>query len=166
MTGGAAPALLDEAQARFLTERVSILAASCNSACEPSVARAFGCRVAPDRRSITVFLSVAQSAALLSGVRCGAAVAVVFSRPTTHQTLQLKGAEARIVSLEPGDRALMRDYGQSFRDEISALGFDDAFTSAILAAVEEEAVGLVFEPIAAFEQTPGPLAGQPLRSMP
>ncbi len=156
------PLLLDDAQARFLTHHVSILVGSCNAAGEPSVARAYGCRATPGRRSITVFLSISQSTAVLRDVRAGGAVAVVFSRPTTHQTLQLKGRRGCIVPLQAGDRALMRDYGRSFREEIGVLGFDPVFTGAIMAAVEDEAVGLMFEPIAAFEQTPGPLAGQPL----
>lgn len=156
------PILLDATQARFLTQRVSILMGSCSAAGIPSVVRAYGCRVSPDRRSITVFLAVEQSSAVLEDLRAGGAVAVVFSRPSTHETLQLKGTHARIVPLEEGDRELMRAYGQSFRDEIGVIGYYDPFSSAIMGGVEAEAIGVSFTPTAAFEQTPGPSAGQPL----
>ena len=154
--------LLDEARAEFLTHHVSILVGSCSADCIPSVVRAYGCRVAPDRRSITVFLSVAQSTAVLKDLRAGGAIAAVFSRPTTHETLQVKGARARIVPLENGDREAMRTYGQSFQEEIGVIGFRDPFQRAIMAGTEEDAVAVTFTPTAAFEQTPGPSAGQPL----
>lgn len=156
------PAILDEARADFLTHHVSILVGSCSADCIPSVVRAYGCRVAPDRRTITVFLAVAQSAAVLSDLRAGGGIAVVFSRPTTHGTLQVKGARARIAPLEDGDREVMREYGHSFGEEIGAIHFNDAFLHAIMAGTEEEAVAVSFAPTAAFEQTPGPSAGQPL----
>lgn len=166
MTTDAEPFLLDETRAEFLTHHVSILVGSCSVMGLPSVVRAYGCRVAPDRRSITVFLSVAQSQAVLGDLRAGGGVAVVFSRPTTHATLQLKGARAHIVPLEAGDRHLMRIYGQSFRDEIGVIGFHDPFSSTIMSGTEADAVAVTFAPTAAFEQTPGPSAGQPLSAPP
>lgn len=156
------PVLLDETQARFLTKRVSILVGSSSTAGMPSVVRAYGCRVSADRRTITVFLALPHSAAVLKDLRAGGAVAVVFSRPSTHGTLQLKGTHAHIVPLEAGDRDLMRLYGQSFRDELAGVGCHDQFTSGITEGVEAEAIAVSFTPIAAFEQTPGPSAGQPL----
>ncbi|HEY9197953.1 MAG TPA: hypothetical protein VIR60_01225 [Gammaproteobacteria bacterium] len=154
--------LLDEARADFLTHHVSILVGSCSADCIPSVVRAYGCRVASDRRSVTVFLSVAQSQAVLRDLRAGGAIAVVFSRPTTHGTLQLKGARARIAPLDDDDREVMRAYGRSFREEIDAVHFHGVFSEAIMSGTEDEAVAVTFTPNAAFEQTPGPSAGQPL----
>jgi len=158
--------LLDEEHADFIQRRVSISVASCSRECVPTLARGYGCRVAPDRRSVTVFLALPQSEPLLADLRAGGAIAVVFSRPTTHQTIQLKGTQARVVPLEDGDRALMRAYGQSFSGEVRAIGYRDPFASAIVSLVEEEAVGITFTPTAAFVQTPGPTAGQPLAMKP
>jgi hypothetical protein len=162
MTNDTLPPLLDEARADFLTHHVSILVGSCNAQCEPAVVRAYGCRVAPDRRSITVFLSVIQSRAVLENLRAGRGIAVVFSRPRTHETLQLKGAGATIAPLARGDREAMRAYGRSFSEEVGAVGFREPFQSAIMSGTGEEAVAVSFTPTAAFEQTPGPSAGQPL----
>lgn len=162
MSSDVVPPLLDPARADFLTHHVSILAGSCSAGGVPSVVRAYGCRVAPDRRSVTVFLAVAQAAAVLEDLRAGRAIAVVFSRPTTHGTLQLKGTRAQIAPLAPGDRELMRAYGRSFGEEVGAVGFPEPFQRAIMAGTEEDAVAVSFTPTAAFEQTPGPAAGQPL----
>lgn len=163
-TTNEAPApLLDERRADFLTHHVSILVGSCNADCEPSVVRAYGCRVAPDRAAVTVFLAAAHSGAVLQDLRAGRGIAVVFSRPRTHETLQLKGIRASIAPLADGDRETMRAYGRSFGEEVGAVGFGEPFGSAIMAGVDEEAVAVTFAPTAAFEQTPGPAAGQPLR---
>ena len=166
MTSELDPPLLDEARADFITHHVSILAGSSSAERIPSVARAYGCRVAPDRRSITLFLSLTQSATVLRDLRAGGAVAAVFSRPTTHETLQLKGAGAQIAPLADGDRALMRAYGRSFRDDIGAIGFKDPFGVNIMSGTEDDAVAVTFTPTAAFVQTPGPSAGEPLRPQP
>lgn len=155
-------ALLDQAQADFLTRHVSILVGSCNERCEPSVVRAYGCRVGAERRSVTVFLAVAQSEAVLRDLRAGGAIAAVFSRPSTHETVQLKGARASIGSLRRGDRERMRAYARSFIEELASVGYRGAFGPAIMAGCEVECAAVTFTPSAAFEQTPGPTAGQPL----
>jgi hypothetical protein len=157
-----APPLLDEKQAAFTQRRVSILVGSCSNQGVPSLARAYGCRVSPDRRSVTVFLAVPQSESLLRDLRAGGAVAVVFSRPSTHETLQLKGNVQRIAPVAVDDRSVMRAYGSSFTEEVGPLGFDELFLDAIMAPVEHEAFAVTVIPSAAFVQTPGPSAGQPL----
>lgn len=162
MTTDSRAPLLDEARAAFLTRHVSILVGSCDTRYRPSVVRAFGCRVTPDRGAVTVFLAVPHSTAVLADLRAGGGIAVVFSRPTTHETVQLKGLGARIDPLAEGDRELMRAYGRSFAEEIGAIGFDHPFQRAITAGIEGEVVAVTFVPDAAFEQTPGPAAGQRL----
>ena len=166
MSADSQAVLLDETRADFLSHHVSILVGSCNADCLPSVVRAYGCRVAPDRCSVTVFLAIAQSEKVLRDLRAGGGIAVVFSRPTTHETLQLKGAGADIAPLADGDREAMRTYGRSFRDEVGAVGFQEPFGTAIMSGAEAEAVAVTFTPTAAFVQTPGPAAGQPLRPGP
>lgn len=156
------PPLLDEEHAAFIQRRVSMLVGSCSVEGLPSLARAYGCRVFPDRRSLTVFLAVPQSEALLRDLRAGGAIAVVFSRPSTHQTLQLKGSVQRMSPVTADDRLVMRAYGRSFAEEVAALGFGRAFQHAIMAPVEHAAFAVTFVPAAAFVQTPGPAAGQQL----
>jgi hypothetical protein len=118
--------------------------------------------VAPDRRSIRVFLAVAHAPVLLRDLRAGGAVAAVFSLPATHETLQLKGTGAQVIALTSDDYARMRAYRREFRVALCQLGYRDAFADAVVPLVEDEAVGVVFRPVAAFVQTPGPSAGEPL----
>jgi hypothetical protein len=166
MNARLAQPLLDEARTDLLTHHVSILVGSCSADCLPSVARAYGARVASDWRTVTVFLSVSQSEAVLRDLRAGGGISVVFSRPSTHHTVQLKGECSEITPIEADDRAVMRAYALSFRDEIAGLGFGGTFAAAIMEGVEGEAIAVTFAPAAAFEQTPGPEAGRRLDTAP
>jgi len=151
--------MLDAAQAAFLTGPVAVGMASHDGDGSPSLSRAFGCRVSPDRREVTVFLSRVHSAPLLRDLASGQPVAAVFSRPLTHETLQLKGLSAKLRDLEPGDRELMLAAGQAFTSELVSLGYPEAFCHALMAPSGDEAVAAVFSPTALYEQTPGPKAG-------
>jgi len=154
--------VLDEAHAAFIQHRVTVHLASCNAERVPSMVRGFGCRVSADRRTVTVFVSAARSEALLRDLRAGGRVAVVFSRPSTHETLQLKARGAAIVAIEDRDRVQLRACGESLADEIRQLGYEEPFVSAVAVVAVDDAVGVSFAPIAAFVQTPGPAAGRPL----
>lgn len=160
------PPLLDAAQATFLCGPVSINVASHDAGQVPSITRAYGCRVAADRREVVVFLSKPHSTAILRDLAAGAPIAVVFSRPLTHETLQLKGASGRIQPLAPGDREIMLACGAAFSAEIITLGYSERFSLALMAPAGDDAVGVAFMPDAVFEQTPGPKAGMRLEPKP
>jgi len=151
--------VLDATHAGFITHDVSIMVASCDAGRIPSLARALGCRVSPDRREVTLFLPVPRSTALLRDLRAGGGIAAVFTRPTTHETIQIKGTSCREMALDPHDRTIMRDYAAGFLRELHQIGYRDPFASAMMAAIDDEAVAIVFEPVSAFLQTPGPSAG-------
>jgi hypothetical protein len=154
--------LLDATRAAFLGGPVAINVASRSARLVPSVARAFGCRVCDDRRAVVVFLAVPRARALLRDLHPGAPVAVIFSRPKTHESLQLKGDVAAVRPLQSGERAIMRAYGAAFTAEICALGYTGEFAQALMAGVEEDAVGILFNVSSMFEQSPGPSAGERL----
>jgi hypothetical protein len=158
--------LLDEARAVFITQRVAMNVASCSAGRVPSLVRAHGCRVSADRRRVTLFVSVPRATAVLADLRAGGAIAVVFSLPRTHETIQMKGARASIVPLEDGDATLMKTYVESFVDELCRLGYREPFVRAMMSSADEESVGVMFEPTAAFVQTPGPNAGSRLERKP
>ncbi|TCJ14975.1 hypothetical protein EZJ19_08840 [Parasulfuritortus cantonensis] len=157
----AAP-LLDARQAAFLGGPLSIGLASHGADGRPSLSRAYGCRVSADRREVVIYVSRRRAAELLRDVAAGAPVAAVFSRPATHETLQLKAARARVRAVAAADAAAMAASGAAFAAELTALGYPEAFLSAMLAPLRDEAMAVAFCPEGAFEQTPGPAAGRRL----
>lgn len=158
--------VLGQDQVDFVAGPVSIAVGSADENLVPSLVRGYGCRVSTDRRRIGVFLSTIRSEAVLRNLRAGGALAVVFNRPSTHQTLQLKATGATIAPLAAGDRDGMLDYGARFGAEIAGLGYPQRFVQALVAAVREEAVVVTFAPVAGFQQTPGPTAGSRLGPRP
>lgn len=154
--------LLDEANAAFIRCGAMVSVASRDANHVPSVARALGCRIATDRRSVTVFLDASQCEALLRDVRETRAIAAVFSQPSTHRTIQLKGADAALAPIEPGDAALIDANRAALVADMGRVGYDEAFVRTLLAFGASDLAAVSFTPTAAFAQTPGPQAGKRL----
>jgi hypothetical protein len=98
-----APPLLDDANAAFIQGGVSINASSRTVENIPVMSRCVGCRISTDRRIITLFFHRPGAENLLAGIRVSQQIAAVFSRPSTHQTIQLKGSDAVAVQVQKRD---------------------------------------------------------------
>ena len=156
-------ALLDEGAAAFLHRPgVSITAASRDERNVPRIGRCLGCRVSADGVNVTLFIASAQYQAFFDALAASRAIAVVFSLPSTHRTLQLKGADATVGPLAPGDPEIVSAHVDSFVDELRALGYPSEVVRAYHWCDPGELRAVTFAPTAAFEQTPGPGAGAPL----
>jgi hypothetical protein len=160
------PPMLDPAHADLIVGPVGISAAACRPGGFPALARAAGCRVAADRRSVTVLFGATIAADVLDGVRRSGAIAVVFSEPPTHRTLQLKGTDALVLPPEPGDAALAVRYREAFGRVLASLGFLEALGRAIVSCPLDDLVTVRFTPSSAFLQTPGPRAGEAIAGRP
>jgi hypothetical protein len=158
----AAP-LLDEEHARFiLLPGISMTASSRGAGNRAELGRVHGVRVAGDRRRVTVLLPGDQYPDLIDALRASRAIAVVFSQPSTHRTIQLKGADAEVGAPDAADRELARRCTEGFAAELAALRYDENVVRAALWFDPEALVAVGFTPCAAFQQTPGPRAGAPL----
>jgi len=160
-----APIILEAEYADFICGGVSISAASGRAGALPSLARVVGCRVSPDRRCVTLVLASTPGAALLDDIRRSGTIAVVFTEPSTHRTVQLKGSDARIVPPDVGDRELVERYADAFVAELEPLGHPAQIVRTLLAHEPDDRVTVQFTPSSAFSQTPGPSAGTPLAQL-
>ena len=158
-----APPLLDEADAAFIQGGVTISASSCTAENAPVMARAVGCRVSPDRRKITLLFRMPSAEEFLEGIRVGRQIAVVFSQPGTHKTIQLKGSDAAVVSVRKGDTQLAERYGDVAVAEICPLGYEESLVRAFMSFDPNDLTAVEFTSSNAFLQTPGPRAGEPLK---
>ena len=157
-------ALLDEAAAAFLHRPgISITAASRDSRNVSRIGRCLGCRVTADREKVTVLIASEQYRAFFDALAVSRTIAVVFSYPSTHQTLQLKGTDAGVESLAPGDPQLAERHVNNFVEELGSLGYNRDVVRTTHWCEVAELRAVTFTPSAAFEQTPGPGAGAPLR---
>lgn len=151
---------LSESLAAFLQGGLSVMAACCADGVPPAMGRVIGCRVAADRAAVTVYLPRARCRGLIEIAQPGRPLAVVYSEPTTHRSVQLKGP---ILTVAPAGRAdaLLARYAGAFADQLDRIGFDGDFTRALLGE-PADVVAVTFRPAAVFDQTPGPRAGEAL----
>lgn len=143
---------------------ISLCVGACDDRHTPTLARATGCRLSPDRRRVTMFISATQASPVLRCIRENGAITAVFSRPSTHKTVQLKGKDAVVGGLDAGDLELVERYRCDFARELQPMGFDEILIHTLLAAPPADLVAVTFTPIEAYSQTPGPNAGEPLKA--
>lgn len=158
--------LNDPAWSAFLRSGVSIVVASRDDANRTSLMRAIGGRFDAGSGRFTLLMCVSRSRDLLENIRQNGCVAVVVSRPTTHQTIQLKADDATVepLSFDDGDSAAR--YVQSMVSELSRLAFPARFTEALFDFEPDDMAAVRFIPSTGFHQTPGPSAGKPLGGEP
>ena len=158
------PPVLDEDHAAFIQSGVSVIVATRNAELVPDAVRGCGCRVSRDRRSVTVLVESLRTGSVIADIEANGMIAVVFSQPSTNRTIQLKGTDARVARVSPRDRDLVERHLAAWVDELTAIGYRPEFARAVHGGAPEAMVALVFTPTAAFQQTPGPGAGDRLRS--
>ncbi|MEJ8813290.1 hypothetical protein WKW77_19540 [Variovorax ureilyticus] len=154
--------LLSPEHIALIDKGVSTIVASRDAALRPSVMRAVGARISADGTRITVFVSRGQSRQLLQDIAATGRIAVVFSQPLSHRTVQVKATEAELRPANEDDLPVLRRYLASMEEEVAAVGFEARFVRAMLAFRLDEVVAISFTPTEAFDQTPGPKAGTAL----
>ena len=157
-----APVLLSPEHIAMVDRGVSVIVASRNAALRPSIMRGVGSAISADGTQVTVFLRRSQSRQLMQDIEAGGGLAVVFSEPPTHRTLQLKARQATLRPASPTDQPQLARYLASMQCELAQVGYGPEFAAAMLSAPLEDVVAVQFTPESAFAQTPGPRAGNPL----
>ena len=157
-----APVLLSPEHIAMVDRGVSVIVASRNAALRPSIMRGVGSAISADGTQVTVFLRRSQSRQLMQDIEAGGGLAVVFSEPPTHRTLQLKARQASLRPASPTDQPQLARYLASMQCELAQVGYGPEFAAAMLSAPLEDVVAVQFTPESAFDQTPGPRAGIPL----
>lgn len=144
----------------FIQSGVSIIVAVVGADGRAQTGRALAARVvAPD--SIRLLYPAEGNAALGASAQAKGRIAVTFSAPLSHRTIQIKGVcGTAVVAAEDCDAAARQS--AAFGGVLSGLGYTPAFVSAICAYRSSDMRALVFSIEAAFEQTPGPGAGRAL----
>ncbi len=123
--------------------------------------RGLACRTdEPDR--VRVVLRQSSNSALLRAIRDGGGLAVTFTKPTTHRSIQLKAGAARISSPAAQDDTAARSQTADFSADLVACGHSEDFARAYCAFAPDDIAAIDFVPEQAFVQTPGPGAGAAL----
>lgn len=129
----------------------------------PDAARAWGCRINPDRGTVSVWIPDDQFPQCLDNLRSNGRIAVTFARPVDYRAVQLKGRVTDIRPWADTDASLIVRYRQRFFDNLVAIGIErdqcERLASSGCTAVSFNVTEL-------YQQTPGPGAGEPLGGKP
>jgi hypothetical protein len=154
--------LLSPEHIAMIDKGVSAIVASRNAAHRPSLMRAVGASIAPDGSELTVYVARSRSRQLLQDVAATGQIAVVFSEPRSHRTVQVKAHEVELRSAVDSDAPVLQRYLRSMEHEIGNVGLSAAFVQAMLGCRLDDLVAIRFRPSEAYDQTPGPKAGSAL----
>lgn len=165
MAGSSAQSVtvLDERSAAMMQLGGAMAVASCDAQHRTSLVWGHGSRISEDRRSVTVFVAASQSAELLQHVAQTQRIAVVYTEMPSNRSLQIKGQDAAVSPLEPGDHARVMANCAAFVAKALQEGYPEPPMRAYVRVEPDDIVAVSFTPSAAFVSTPGPHAGQPLR---
>lgn len=154
-----APARLHGELLDFLGCGLSIHVGACNRSGEPQVVRALALRIEPDHR-VSLLLSTPSADGLLAAVGEVPVVALTACQPSTHRAIQVKGRGAELSAADPAQWADRLAFKDRFLAEIEPYGYDEVFVDAWLDVPPEQWRVVTFTPTGAWNQTPGPGAGQ------
>jgi hypothetical protein len=154
--------IVNASWAKFIQGGVSIVLGSRDEQNIPSVVRGIGCRISRDRCQVTILVSKSQADVVLNAIRATGAVTTVFTQPSTHTTIQLKGNDGTCAPPQRTDKSLAVAYVDAFVADVCSIGYPEPAIRTILWSDPADVVAVNFTPEAAFLQTPGPRAGEPL----
>jgi hypothetical protein len=133
----------------------------CTGGGRPVVCRGLAAQMEEDGR-LAVILSGESGFEVLAAIRETGRVSVNFTHPGTFQSLNLTGRDAVVVHGGTKYRALVDARHRAFRDQIAPYGFPAAYSTAWYNPPDEDLMAILFTPIIARNQTPGPGAGNAL----
>ena len=148
--------------AAYLTSRISVQVGACDDDGFTSVVRALGARVSGDQCRVTILMGRSQAEPVLAMLRANGKIAVVFSHPVSHRTVQLKGRDAALEAATPADEATLGPYAVAMAGHLAADDVPEAVARALVSCAPGDLIAVSFTPSEAYGQTPGPGAGQRL----
>jgi hypothetical protein len=117
-----------------------------------------GARAKGDR--VTIFVPTITSERTLENLRDNGAIAVTFTRPSDHLSMQLKGRFVSSREATNDDRMLQEQYRAAFMEQLYVVG---VARWASKRYAYTPAIAIDFDVDAVFRQTPGPGAGACVR---
>lgn len=154
-------ASLSAEMVEFLGAGVSHQVGACDQDGRPSICRALAAAV-DGQGQVVVLISAQAGFEVLAAIRDTGRVSVVFALPRDFRALHLKGGDAVVGRAGEALRALLDERHRAFHTQLVPYGYPEEFTSAWYTVPDEELVSIRFTPFGAWNQTPGPDAGNPM----
>jgi hypothetical protein len=152
--------LLSPAQIAFLEGPNSLVIATQDGSLIPQATRGLTVRcLGPDR--VVAWLPASLAGPAVANLAREPRIALGVSRPSSHQTFQLKGRAVKVGPAAPEAEATVDRAFEAFVQEATAVGMPLRLLQPI---VRWPAVEIVVEVTEIYDQTPGPGAGERVAS--
>lgn len=133
---------------------------------QPELAFAHAAWVLDDGR-IEMMLFRRQGAHLLPAIAATGRVAVSAGLPSNNRVLHVKGTDAEVTEPSDAQEVKFAECFEAWLRQIEAFGADRRQVFAVFGEPSLSQMSCVrFTPLAAWDQTPGPGAGQPIDLVP
>ncbi|TPM90941.1 hypothetical protein [Mesorhizobium sp. B2-1-3A] len=146
----------------LLAGPVMILVSTRNAAFRPAIGRGTGAAHVASLGCIDVLVSRTQWPEVVENAALGAPVAVTMVRPHDYRAFQVKGSILAVSPADDADRARAQNYISEMLVVMEALGVTPHQLSHTL--VDSDLLRIRFQPTDVFSQSPGPGAGERLRT--
>lgn len=149
-----------------LQQGVTLRVGSSTPAGQPELHFAHGAWALPDGR-LEVLVRSVQGAELLAAIRATGRIAVSAGLPSTYQVLHVKGVDAEVLPASAAHMPRLAHCFEAWLRQIEMFGADRRQVMAVLGDLTPATLNCVrFTPLAAWDQTPGPGAGQAVDLLP
>jgi hypothetical protein len=139
---------------------------SCSRDGKPGICRALAADALPDGR-VRILVTREAGPDVLDAIRETGQVAAVLALPQTHRTLHLKGRDASVTPAGPDDEPLLVSRREAFLLQVAPYGFTrESLLGNWYAVREGELMRVDFTIHGAWNQSPGPGAGQAIELLP
>ena len=150
---------VDDELKDFLESGVACVVGTANDAGRPHVTNGWGFRVCKTRDSASVFLDTLRSETALKDLEETGLIALTVASPVSYRSVQLKGRWTAIAEAGADDLAWVQKHRDAFASEAALVGDPP---EAVRNSWMTEVFRVDFTIERAYDQTPGPRAGQPL----
>ena len=150
--------VIDPELKEFLESGVALQVGTADLDGKPHGSSAWGPRVNDDG-SMTVFLDTRRAGRPLANLAVNPKIAVVFAHPVAYRSVQLKGRWTSTRAATPEDNEWVGRHREQFATNVVLVGESP---ESVRNMWMTDVIGIDFVVESAFDQTPGPNAGQPL----
>jgi hypothetical protein len=145
----------------FVQSGVAVTVATRDEDLSPAVTRGWGPAVSADGRALDLLIDAASGSQTRENLEGNGAIAVGFGLPTIARAVQLKGRVEAIRQPQPGELDRAERHLAAFAAETEQIGIPE-WQIRTLFPPASSLVAVTFPIAEAFDQTPGPAAGQRL----
>lgn len=154
--------MLDSGQVAFVHGGVAVGVGTRDANRRPEFTRGWGPELSADGRWLSLSVIAPLGSRTRENLRDNGAIAVSFGLPTMARALQVKGVATDIGDPEPAELDRAKRHLGAFAAQLERLGTPERIARRTFAAAPSDFVAVRFSIDEAFDQTPGPKAGQRL----